>query len=306
MKAYIANQKAGSPTDPSVYWIHLKPKEIRDSLYELHGFKLGESVIKRVLLEEGYGYRKMSKTIPIGSYAQRNKQFEIIFKLVQIMSIKSPIISIDCKKKERIGNLYRDGKCYCTKSLKVCDHDYSNLSKGKVVPHGIYDLHLNKGYVSIGNSHETAEFIADNILWWWDKYGKDNYPDAQQILVLCDSGGGNSYRHHAFKKEIQGLAKETGIDFIICHYPPYSSKWNPIEHRLFSHMHRAMEGVIFNDYTIIKSLIEKTNTAQGLSTVARFNFKNYKTGIKTKKEEIDYSKILFNKQIPELSYRIVA
>ena len=226
-------------------------------------------------MSEGFKYRKLSKTLATGHYEHRDEQFKIIFKLVAIMSLDTPIISIDCKKKERLGNLYREGKTYSTGSIAVYDHDYHHLAKGAVIPHGIYDMHRNEGYISIGASHETAEFIADNLLWWWDNFGIHNYPKATCILVLCDAGGGNSYRHHAFKKHIQILAQLTGLDFIICHYPPYASKWNPIEHRLFCHAHRAIQGAVFSDYNIVKDLFSNTKTDKGLKVIVRLNLKEY-------------------------------
>jgi len=267
LKLFINQHKAGSPTNSDVFWIHLKPREIAFQFEAQSGNKVSHGFVKRILLSEGFKYRKMSKTLATGTCKYRNEQFEIIFKLVAIMSIDSPVISIDCKKKERLGNLYRAGKAYCTAPLEVYDHDYHYLAQGVVIPHGIYDLHRNEGYISIGNSHETASFIADNLLWWWENYGIHNYPDTKCILVLCDSGGGNSYRHHAFKKHIQLLAEKIGIDFIICHYPPYASKWNPIEHRLFCHAHRAIQGAVFSDYNIVKELFSKTTTDDGLKVL---------------------------------------
>ena len=306
LSALIDRHKAGSPTDPTVFWIHLKPKEIAACLAAETSFRVSHGFVKRVLREKGFKYRKLNKTLATGEYAQRDKQFKIIFELVAIMSLETPIISIDCKKKERLGNLYRAGKIYATGALKVFDHDYHYLSRGVVIPHGIYDLHRNEGYLSIGGSHETAAFIADNLLWWWDNYGIHNYPDTKSILILCDAGGGNSYRHYAFKKQMLILAEKTGIDFIICHYPPYASKWNPIEHRLFCHVQKAIEGVVFSDYEIVKELISKTKTDTGLNVVVRLNLKEYPTGMKTDKAEIDFSRIQFNQAIPELSYRIAA
>lgn len=306
LKLFIHEHKAGSPTNPDIFWIHLRPKEIALQFESQSGHKVSHGLVKRVLLSQGYKYRKMSKTLATGHYEDRDKQFEIIFKLVAIMSVSTPIISIDCKKKERLGNLYRDGSVFSTGSIEVYDHDYHYLAQGAVIPHGIYDVHKNEGYISIGNSHETAEFIADNLLWWWDNYGVHTYPDTKCVLVLCDAGGGNSYRHHAFKKHIQRLAKQIGIDFIICHYPPYASKWNPIEHRLFCHAHKAIQGVVFSDYDIVKELFSKTSTDKGLKVFVRLNLKAYPTGIKTHKSEIDFDKIQFNQNIPSLSYRIAA
>lgn len=160
--------------------------------------------------------------------------------------------------------------------------------------------------MTIGNSHETADFIADNLRWWWDNYGIHHYPDARNILILCDAGGANSYRHHAFKKAMLLLAKELGLHFIICHYPPYASKWNPIEHRLFAHVHRAMQGVVFTDYNIVKELIEKTKTKNALKVFVRLNLKDYPIGIKTDKSEVDFRRIQFNDNLSKLSYRIAA
>lgn len=220
------------------------------------------------------------------------------------MSLNSPVLSIDCKKKERLGNLYRAGKVYTNGVIEVYDHDYSHLSAGKIIPHGIYDIALNKGYISIGNSHETAEFIIDNLFWWWENFGIHHYPDAKNMLILCDAGGANSYRHYAFKKQLLRLSKKIGVDIIICHYPPYSSKWNPIEHSLFCHVHRSMQGVIFSSYELVKQLIAKTSTDTGLKVHVRINCKHYQTGIKTTKDDIDFDRIQFNKEIPKLSYRI--
>lgn len=254
----------------------------------------------------GFKYRKLSKNLAIGEYPERNRQFKIIFHLVSIMSLDSPIISIDCKKKERLGNLCRDGKSYATGAVEVFDHDYHHLSQGAVIPHGIYDLQKNEGYISIGSSHETASFVADNLLWWWENHGIHNYPDARNILILCDAGGANSYRHHAFKKAMLILAEKIGIDIIVCHYPPYASKWNPIEHRLFAHVHQAMKGVVFTDYNIVKELVKKTKTNTGLKVFVRLNIRHYPIGIKTHKSEVDFSRIQFNDEIPKLSYRITA
>lgn len=306
LKAFINKHKAGSPTDSTVYWIHLKPREIAFNFEMTHQHKVSNGFVKWALKELGFKYRKLSKTIATGTYEDRDLQFQNIFRLVTLMSIDSPVISIDCKKKERIGNLYRPGKCYATSLINVYDHDYRHLSKGKIIPHGIYDLARNQGFISIGNSHETADFIKDNLLWWWDNFGIHHYPKAKSILIFCDAGGGNSYRHHAFKKQMLLLAKEIGVDIIICHYPPYASKWNPIEHRLFAHVHHAIQGVVFSDYNLVKELMSKTKTSTGLSVVVRLNLKEYPIGIKTDKSEVDFKRIQFNQTVPKLSYRLTA
>lgn len=300
----IESLRAGSPTDEKVYWISVKPWQIAERFYEQHGLRISHGTVKRQLKALGYAYRKATKQLATGSYQRRNEQFGIICSLILMMSLQSPVLSIDCKKKERLGNLYRGGKCYCTKAVKVHDHDYEYLSQGKVVPYGIYDLQQNKGYISIGSSSETADFVIDNLLWWWQQHGIHQYPDARNILLLCDAGGANSYRHHAFKYQLQLFAKETGLSVIVCHYPPYCSKWNPIEHRLFSQVHKAMEGVVFDSYQTVQKCIEQTTTKAGLTVVVRLHIKNYETGTKTTKEMIDQKRISYHSQLPQLNYRI--
>lgn len=299
LTALIERYKAGSPTDSNVYWISLRPCAIAKLFEEQHHIKISNGSVKRLLKELGYGYRKQTKQLATGSYAYRNQQFEIICSLVLVMSLKSPVLSIDCKKKERLGNFYRNGKCFCTKAVKVYDHDYEHLSEGKVIPHGIYDIQANKGYISIGDSSETADFIVDNLLWWWWEYGIHQYPDAKNILLLCDAGGANSYRHFIFKHRLMEFAKQTGLSVIVCHYPPYCSKWNPIEHRLFSQVHKAMEGVVFSDYQTVQKLIGQTSTKTGLTIVVRLNLKDYPTGIKINKTDIDEKRISYHPVIPE-------
>jgi len=301
---FIERFKAGSPTDSSVFWVTKKPKELAQLFNEEHKSSVSNGCFKRLLKELGYGYRKQSKQLATGNYTQRNEQFAIITQIVLIMSIKSPIISIDTKKKERLGNFYRDGRCYTQAPIKVYDHDYDYLSEGKVIPHGIYDLQANKGYISIGSSSETADFVIDNLRWWWIDHGIHLYPDATTIYILCDAGGANSYRHHIFKDRLLKLAQELGISFIISHYPPYTSKWNPIEHRLFCHIHHAMSGVVFSNYQTVKELIEATSTKTGLTVVVRLNLQDYQKGIKVDKKIKKNKRIQYHPQIPDLNYRI--
>jgi hypothetical protein len=304
LEALIEKHKAGSPTDETVYWISLRPWQIAELFYQEHQLKISHGLVKRQLRALGYCYRKQSKQLATGSYARRDEQFKVICSLVLMMSLESPILSIDCKKKERLGNLYRNGKCYCTQAVRVYDHDYEHLSEGKVIPHGIYDLQANRGYISIGSSSETADFVVDNLLWWWREYGIHQYPDAKNILLLCDAGGANSYRHFIFKHRLMAFAKETGLSVIVSHYPPYCSKWNPIEHRLFSQVHKAMEGVVFSDYQTVQKLIEQTSTKTGLTVVVRLNTKEYRTAIKIDKNQLDINRIAHHPIIPELNYRI--
>ncbi|WP_375562297.1 ISAzo13 family transposase [Bernardetia sp. OM2101] len=304
LTSYIETLKAGSPTDPIIFWVSQKAKEIASGFNKKHEKTVSIGTVKRLLKKLKYGYRKQSKQLATGVYKNRNLQFEIITNLMLIMSCKSPIISIDCKKKEVLGNLYREGKCYSQEPIKVYDHDYSHLSEGKVIPHGIYDMQANIGYIFIGNSTESADCITDNLRWWWINYGKDLYPDASTLLLLCDAGGANSYRHHIFKDRLLKLTKELGISIVVSHYPPYASKWNPIEHRLFCHVYQAMSGVVFSDYEIIKERIEATSTQTRLTVVVKLNLAEYQKRIKVDKEISKDDRIQRHPKIPELNYRV--
>lgn len=144
------------------------------------------------------------------------------------------------QKKEFIGKLYRAGHLYTQAApVEVFDHDWPSLAEGIAIPHGIYDLSLNRGYIQLGNSHDTSAFACDSLQYWWDHHGSSQYPQATSVLLLCDAGGSNNARHYLFKQDIQQLANTIGLEIRVAHYPPYTSKYNPIEHRLFPHLTRA-------------------------------------------------------------------
>jgi len=253
--------------------------------------------------------RKPVKSIAIGKSPHRKEQFQIIKLLTTVfMSMKNnPILSIDTKKKERLGLLTRGQAILSNQNVPLLDHDYDYLSEGKVIPQALYDPKQNKGYVSIGTNYETADFIADNLIWWWETFGLHLYPDATQILLLCDSGGANSYRHHAFKKAMLRVAKYIGKTIVVAHYPPYCSKYNPIERRLFCHMEKALEGSLLTSYQQVKMLLKRTKTKnvnQPLGVEVRIVNKQYQIGLKTKKEDVEWSKIYTHPELPQFNYFI--
>lgn len=149
-----------------------------------------------------------------------------------------------------IGNLFREGKIYTSETVEVLDHDFPSLSEGVAVPHGIYDLERNEAYVNIGTSRDTSEFACDSIKHGWNTYGKPYYPKATSILMLMDGGGSNSSRHYLFKQDLQAVADEIGVEIRIAHFPPYTSKWNPIEHRVFPHITRSLQGVVLSTHQL--------------------------------------------------------
>lgn len=201
-----------------------------------------------------------------------------------------------------MGNLYRQGELYTTSPLHVQDHDFPNLATGIAIPHGLYDLAANIGYIQIGISHETSEFACDSIYYWWKTYGEERYPLATSILLICDGGGSNSSRNYIFKEDLQRLVNKIGIEIRIAHYPPYTSKYNPIEHRLFPHVTRACQGVILHSVELLQGLIAKTTTKRGLKVFTTILDKCYETGRKVAEDFKETMSIVFDEALPKWNY----
>ncbi len=236
----------------------------------------------------------------------RNEQFENIAQRKAVYSAAgNPIVSMDTKKKEYLGNFYRDGHLYTKGELQVNDHDFSSHADGIVIPHGIYDMQHNTGYINLGTSHDTGEFACDCIRNWWYNQGQFDYPHATSILVLCDGGGSNSSRHYIFKQDLQALVDEIGVEIRIAHYPPYTSKYNPIEHLLFPHVTRACQGVVFKSIELVKELMEKTHTRQGLKVTVQVLDKVYQTRRKVTKDFKETMSIVFDEFLPKWNYTAV-
>lgn len=203
------------------------------------------------------------------------------------------------------GNFYREGKGYCIKAIQVNDHDFISSAEGVMIPHGIYDTKRNEGYVTLGTTKDTSEFCCDCIKDWWERYGKHLYPNATSVLVLADGGGSNSSRHSIFKEDLQKLANDIGIEIRMAHYPPYTSKYNPIEHRMFCHVTRACAGTVFTSVEIVKELIEKTSTSKGLKVFASIKDKVYKTARKANADFKANMPIIFDDYLGQWNYRAV-
>lgn len=201
-----------------------------------------------------------------------------------------------------MGELFREGKVYSKEEIQSFDHDYPYLSKGPVNMYSIYDLKKNEGFVAIGSSKETSEMACNAIREWWINEGEINYPNAVSILVLADSGGSNSSRHNIFKQDLCDLASQIGIEIRMAHYPPYTSKWNPIEHRLFPHITRSLSGVMMRSYEMVKYLVEKTVTETGLKVKAFIDDLIYETGRKIEKGFSGKNDVVHDDFLPTLNY----
>lgn len=271
---------AGSPCDPSLKWTHLTPVEIQARLAE-KGIGVSLYIVRQLLRIFGYKRRKLHRVKAMGEVAERNEQFEYIAQLKACFLARGlPVLSIDSKKKEFIGDFYPPGTHYGQIARQVYDHDFVSAAQTKVVPHGIYDLGRNAGYISLGISHDTSAFVCENLEYFWLNELQWHYPQADSLLLLCDTGGANSCRHHRFKENLWYLAQRLELNIVVAHYPSYCSKWNPIEHRLFCHLTRAWQGVVFSSISLIKELAEKTSTKTGLFVKVRINEKIYQTKLR--------------------------
>jgi hypothetical protein len=271
------------------------------------GLAVSRYQVKQMLQLRGYKKRKLVKMDDLSRVESRNAQFEKIQRYrQQFTDMNFPILSIDTKKKEMTGNFHRAGSCWSQTMRRVYDHDFASFSQGRVVSHGIYDVNTNTGYITLGTSKDTSEFVCDNLLRVWKEDLQYRYPDAHTIMLLCDGGGSNACSHHIVKQDLCKLANQLDMNILMVHYPPYCSKYNPIEHRCFSQITRTWQGVPFYNIQFVKELTEATSTYSGLSVSSFINTKEYQ--IKWPVDEnfkINFNnQITFDDEIPRWNYLI--
>ncbi len=304
--AVLADHTAGDPMREGIKWTDLTRREISRQMKQ-RGTPVGRRLVQQLLKKHHYVKRKARKVREMGPrHPDRNAQFQNIVRLRQeYMAAGEPVLSIDTKKKELLGNFYREGKLYTQQPIKVFDHDFPSAASGVVFPHGIYDLARNHGHINLGTSRETSQFACDSIEKWWQEQGRAQYPQATKLLLLCDGGGSNSASRYVFKEQLQALADRLGLEIRVAHYPPYCSKYNPIEHRLFPHVTRACQGVVFHTVAVVKSLMEKTRTQTGLKVTVDIIDKAYEIGRKCSKGFKQNMKIAFDAVLPKWNYRAI-
>ena len=292
--------------DETIIWTNLKPWQIRQRLEQEHAIGVSVKVVRKLLKKHGYRRRKAQKRATKKDVLHRDEQFINIDRLRQeYEAAGNPIISMDTKKKEYLGNLYRDGHLYTREEVQTLDHDFVSYAEGVVIPHALYDLKHNIGYVMLGTSKETSEFACTHLKTWWLEAGRLLYPHQKSVLILCDGGGSNNSRHYIFKQDLQAVADELGIHLRIAYYPPYCSKYNPIEHRLFPHITRACQGVIFKSVELVKQLIEGTSTSTGLSVTVKIVDRLFETGRKVVAGFKQRMRIVFDSVLPQWNYTAV-
>jgi hypothetical protein len=302
----LADHTAGDPMRPGVKWTNLSRRQIARRLKEF-GTPAGKDAVSQMLRAHGYRRRKAKKQKTMGrDHPDRNGQFEKIACIKrEFLDAGLPVISVDTKKKELLGNFHRDGVIDTQGTIEVNDHDFSSMGGGTLIPHGIYDVGDNRGYLHLNTSHDTTELACDSIEAWWRQHGSVRYPMAKRLLVLCDGGGSNSASKYVFKQDLQALANRLGLEIRVAHYPPYCSKYNPIEHRLFPHVTHACKGVIFQSVETARHYMEKTQTTTGLNVAVGILNKAYQTGRTYAKTFKKTMRIVFDDVLPKWNYTAV-
>jgi hypothetical protein len=293
---------AGDPMKPGVLWTNRSQRQLARKLRE-RGFHVSVKVIRRLLHKHRFGRRKALKTRPLKKHPDRNRQFEIIGNYRAIYQASdNPIISVDTKKKELLGNFFRGGQAYTQTIVETLDHDYPSHADGVLYPHGLYDLKRNHGHLNVGTSHDTSAFACDSLAFWWETHGRPNFPKATSLLLLCDGGGSNASSRNIFKHYLQRLADRIGLEIRVCHYPPYESKYNPIEHRFFPYVTQACAGVIFTNTDIAINAMSQATTSKGLTTTVHLLDGVYEKGERAPKDFKKTSRIVFDKELPKYNY----
>jgi len=284
----ISPYTRGDPMNP-LKWCSKSLRKIAEAM-KATGCPVSHVSVEKYLLNNGYSLQSNRKTDEGSSEEDRDRQFEYInTKAKLFMSEKEPVISVDCKKKELIGNYKNAGQEWEKTKMpqKVKVYDFIDKELGKAVPYGAYDIAQNEGWVSVGISSDTAQFAVNTIRTWWQQMGMHTYPNATKLLITADGGGSNSAKGRLWKKELQSFSTETGLEINVCHYPPGTSKWNKIEHRLFSFITKNWRGQPLVSLETIVNLIANTTTETGLKVRAMKDTNIYQKGIKVSDDEME-------------------
>jgi len=301
----IESSTRGDPISP-LKWSSKSTLKITSELNKM-GHHVSQPTVYKLLDGLGYSMQSNRKTKEGANHPDRDAQFRYISKKVGAFQKRNqPVISVDAKKKESIGEFKNDGKEWRKKGypIETNMHDFPDKKLGKVTPYGVYDLAKNQGWVSVGISSDTAEFAAEAIRNWWNEMGQQVYPGAKELLITADGGGSNGSRVGLWKKELQQLADELKIEINICHFPPGTSKWNKIEHRMFCHITQNWRGRPLVSREVVVNLIGNTTTKTGLKIKAKLDKNEYKKGIKVTKKELKTLEITEDSFHGEWNYKI--
>ena len=302
----VEDDTAGNPENV-ILWTTKSLRTIQDLLNE-SGISVSHNTIRALLKEMDYNLQLNQKMLQVGvPHPDRDSQFKYINKKCgQFINQGQPVISVDTKKKELIGNFKNNGAVYRKKGspTKVLDHDFPIKELGKVAPYGVYDITRNEGFINLGISHDTAEFAVASILRWWQTLGTNTYPNAKKIYINSDGGGSNGTRTKLWKKQLQEFANITGLEVHVSHLPPGTSKWNKIEHRMFCYISSNWKGQPLISVEVVIKLISSTTTAKGLKIACVKDDNYYELGIKVSEEEMSKLNIKRYKFHGDWNYKI--
>ena len=295
----------GDPMSP-LRWTSKSTYRIAEELTR-QGHAVSQRTVHRKLSALGYSLQGNVKNKEGSAPAIRDEQFRAInARIRNFIHQGNPVLSIDTKKKERVGDFKNPGRAWGPKGepREVNTYDFPSLAVGTAIPYGAYDVHRNQGFVNVGMTHDTAEFAVESLRQWWMGVGRRYYPKACHWLLCADSGGSNSSRSRAWKYYLQQLSDQLDIGMRVCHYPPGTSKWNKVEHRLFSFISLNWKGEPLVSYETVVNLIGSTRTKKGLRVKAKLDKKQYETGRKMSDEEMDQLNIKYDKVNPQWNYTI--
>ena len=305
MESLIEPVTRGDPESP-LRWTSKSVRKLANELKKT-GHKTSHRMVADLLREMGYSLQANRKTLEGSAHPDRNAQFEYIYeKVKEFQFCGQPVISVDTKKKELVGDFKNGGRELRPKGdpAKVRVHDFEIRELGKVAPYGVYDQTHNAGWVNVGTDHDTAAFAVESIRRWWVTMGQEAYPDAASLLITADGGGSNGSRVRLWKTELQRLANETGLVVSVCHLPPGTSKWNKIEHRLFSYISQNWRGKPLVSHEVIVNLIASTTTRKGLTVRCELDTNKYPKGTKVTNEELRQVRIIRDQFHGEWNYAI--
>ena len=293
---------AGDPDESNVLWTDLSPRQVAEAATEL-GTPVSPPVVQDWMEEQKLARQQIEKTVEGGQSPDRDAQFQRIAALkAEYVEARNPVLSVDTKAKEHLGQLFRKGRVWTQKAFRAFDHDFPSWATGVIIPHGIYDLGRNCGHLNIGLSHDTSQFACDSFRWYWNRIGRRCYPDATSILWLCDCGGSNSAAQYLFKQDLQNLVNDLDIEIRVAHYPSYCSKYNPIERRFFPHVARACQGMLFDTLDTVVHLMRKASTTTGLRTTVNVIRRTYETGRQVAENFKTTMSLIFDDLLPKWNY----
>lgn len=287
LDALVDPTSRGDPMSP-LRWTCKSTRRLAEELLD-QGYSVSHTKVGQLLASLHYSLQSTRKRMEGKTHPDRDAQFKFINgKVIDFQSRKQPVISVDAKKKELIGRFANSGQEYqpTGKPEEVETYDFPSMADGKGIPYGIYDMTRNQGWVSVGTDHDTAQFAVHSIRQWWYQMGRTAYPEAEELLITADGGGSNGSRNRLWKQEIQKFAEEVGLVVSVCHFPPGTSKWNKIEHRMFSHITKNWRGRPLTSHEVIVNLIANTTTNAGLKIQSALDAKEYPTGIKISDKEM--------------------